>query len=276
MKSGQREKGASLIEIMVVLAISAVLVAFAVAQFGNAEASFDTQNIARELKVSLERARFDSVKRRPELPANFSRVLIESPTEFSVSLDLDRNGTIDLTDEKTIDLTNTGAMRILTEGISLPITISFDRRGKIISTDSLGNAVTPSFVVCDNCTSTTATSENAYVVAVSPTGTVRMYRFGETPDTFADPTVGVISSTADIDPMVSLQPGSGAPAGTPAITPTPDPTPSPTPSPSATPTPNATPTPTPQGDVCYRNERPANSGCVCMAPMTVHGNGQCK
>jgi len=269
------EKGASLIELLIVTAITIVLVGFAVSQFGNAEASFDTQGIAREFKVNLERARFDSVKRRPGLPANFARVLINSPTSFTVALDLDKDGSIETSDMRVVDITNTGNINFLTDGISLPIMISFDRRGRVAATDSLGNPVNPSFTVCNNCTSTTASRENAYIVSISPTGTVRMYQFGETPDTFANPTVGNISTTADIDPMVTVLPGSGAPVGTPAITPTPDPTtPTPVPTPTPSPTPNSSPTPV--VDICLRNERPADSGCVCVSPMSVRSNGQCR
>lgn len=269
------ERGASLIELLIVTSITIVLVGFAVSQFGNAEESFDTQSIAREFKVNLERARFDSVKRRPSLPADYSRILIDSPTKFTVGLDLDKNGAIGAPEMRVVDLSNTGNIRILTDGISLPILIAFDRRGRVTATDSIGNPVNPSFTICNNCTSTTASSDNAYIVGISPTGTVRMYQFGESPDTFSNPTVGNISTTADIDPMVTVLTGSGAPVGTPAITPTPDPT-TPTPVPTATPSPTPNPTPTPVVDICLRNERPADSGCVCKSPMYVRSNGQCK
>ncbi len=271
------QRGASLTEMLVVFALTAVLVSFAVSQFGSAEEVFKTQNIARELKVNLERARFDSVKRRPVLAANEARVIIESPTKFSVSLDRNNNGTLETSDKNTVDLQNTGDMRILTQGLSLPVTVSFDHRGKATAVDSIGNTLDPKFTVCDNCTPITVSSDNAYVVEVSPTGTIAMYRFGDPVDTLSVPTVGNISATGDVDPMVSHT-GGPAPVGTPAITPTPDPTPSvtPTPSPTPMPTPTGNPTPTPNADICYRNERPAESGCICESPMWVHENGQCK
>lgn len=82
-------------------------------------------------------------------------------------------------------------------------------------------------------------------------------------------------------PMITPTP---TPTPTPVPTPisTPTPTPTPTPSPSAMPTPtpvpspSATPVPTPTPIVCQKNEQPAQTGCICQAPMQVQGNGQCK
>ena len=58
-----RQAGVSLIEVLIVLVIVAVLVTIAIAQFSRPKEVFQRQNIAREFKVALERARFDSVKR---------------------------------------------------------------------------------------------------------------------------------------------------------------------------------------------------------------------
>jgi Tfp pilus assembly protein FimT len=65
------QSGISAIELIIVIVIIGVVVVFAVAQFGSAKPVFDRQNAAREMRVGLERARFDSIKRRTSLDTKF-------------------------------------------------------------------------------------------------------------------------------------------------------------------------------------------------------------
>src|SRR4029079_12806544 len=60
------ESGVTLIELLVVIVIIVIVCAIALMQRGSADAQFKRQNVARELKVAFERARFDSVKRRAQ------------------------------------------------------------------------------------------------------------------------------------------------------------------------------------------------------------------
>ena len=87
-----RQAGVSLIEVLIVLVIVAVLVTIAIAQFSRPKEVFQRQNIAREFKVALERARFDSVKRRPATVADEAKVIVNSSTSFSYITDLDGDG----------------------------------------------------------------------------------------------------------------------------------------------------------------------------------------
>lgn len=73
-----------MIELIVVVVVVSVLVLFAVATFGDAGDVFDTQNVARELKVNMERARFDSVKRRPSNVGEMAKIVIVGATSFTV------------------------------------------------------------------------------------------------------------------------------------------------------------------------------------------------
>ncbi len=50
------QSGVSIIEILIVVAISIILVGFAVAQLTQSKTNLQRQNVARQLKVSLERA----------------------------------------------------------------------------------------------------------------------------------------------------------------------------------------------------------------------------
>src|SRR3954468_11661550 len=89
------QRGVSMIETLVVLAILAVLSTAAILSLGNSAKNLERQNIAKNFKISLERARFDSIKRRASDCENRSRVEITSATSFKLLTDSNENGTID-------------------------------------------------------------------------------------------------------------------------------------------------------------------------------------
>ncbi|MDQ3322790.1 MAG: prepilin-type N-terminal cleavage/methylation domain-containing protein [Acidobacteriota bacterium] len=181
------QRGYSLIEIMIVLVITAILVTFAIARFGNAGTNFKRQNISRELKVNLERARFDSVKRRAENTAR-AEVTLVNATSFTVKTDMNQNGTLDASDTKTIDFTGQSNVKIVGDALVFPITIQFDRYGRIEAKDKTEKDITPIFTICtDGCAADNATPANADVIYVSPSGTVAMLKGGEKQPTFASP-----------------------------------------------------------------------------------------
>ena len=279
-----RESGKSIMEMLIVLAIAAVLVTVAIAQLGNSTENLDRQNIAREFKVALERARFDSVKRRPEACEDMSRVVITSATRFELITDLNQNGTLEPASEtRTTTFGTRGNVNIVGEDIAFPTTIRFDRRGNATSGDcgALVDVVQEAIFCNTPCTAASANSDNSNIVFVSRTGTAAMLPGGTTLPDFDDPDVTEIEATTQVNPLVAVwdpvegEPSpSPSPSGTPIPTPTPTPTPIPTPSPTGTPA--GTPTPTPTPVACLRNESPDETGCVCMSPMWVRNNGQCK
>jgi prepilin-type N-terminal cleavage/methylation domain-containing protein len=77
----------SLIEVVVALVILGILSAFAIIAIGRSRKDLERQNVAKEFKISLERARFDSVKRRASDCNNMSRVEITSATSFTLLTD---------------------------------------------------------------------------------------------------------------------------------------------------------------------------------------------
>ena len=100
----QTQAGFSVVEMLIAVVIIMVLVTFAVMQFGASAASLERQNIARQFKVNLERARFDSVKRRAANCADMARVEIWSPTSFDLLIDRNQNGTLETGSEtSTVD-----------------------------------------------------------------------------------------------------------------------------------------------------------------------------
>ena len=270
MKVGMNaQSGFSVIETLIVLVVAAILVTFAVSRFGRSGDNFARQNIAREFKVDLERARFDSVKRRASVCANMSRVTINNATSFSVTTDLNQNGTLETAETMDRSFANQGDVTIIGNGVTLPLTIRFDERGHALLSDCLSTPPpnVPLLYFCNGiCTPTTADAQNSNVVFISPTGTVAMLSGGDSMPTFANPNVSNVNSTLQVNPLLAVW----APT-----TPTPTPTPTPSPAPTPVPSPTATPAPT----YCNTSppwSSPATSGCTCQAPMWVRSNGQCK
>lgn len=273
------ERGASVMELVIVLSISLILLTFAVAQFGGADDNLHRQNVARELKVSLERARFDSVKRRPGSAADMSKVTILSSTSFSYTADFNQNGQIDEPGEtRIIDFSGRSDVEISGNGLVFPITVRFDQRGHITAANGDGDEIVPLFYICNGpCTQATATTANANIIYVSPTGTVAMMTGAETVASFDNPAVTAVNSNTSINPLLAVWDDSAdGPAPTPTPVPTPTPAPTPTPSPTPTPAPGPTPTPTPVAATCAYGERPSQTGCICRSPMWVRTNGKCQ
>lgn len=274
------QNGISVIEIMIVLVITAILVTFAVAQLGSSKTNFTRQNYARELKVSLERARFDSVKRRAENWDDLSRITLENATSFSVLVDLNQDGVVSSSEIKKVSLSSSYGIKIVGNNLVFPISIRFNRRGQVIVVDGTSTEIPAYFIVCsNNCTYQTANAANSSIIYVSATGTVTMTEGGSTLPNFQNPSVTNVSSNSGVNPWVGLpQENSNPTANTlPSPTPTISPTTTPTPSPTATPvsSPTATPVSSPTPRFCNSGERPAATGCYCNLPMTVRSSGKC-
>ena len=161
--------GFSLIEVFIALVIIGIITAFAILAFGSSKVDLHRQAVAREFKIYLERARFDSVKRRAEDP-NRAALTLNNATSFTVQLDFNEDGTLEGNETRTVDFTQRSNTQILvTDTYNYPVTISFDRRGHATTVDSLGNEITPVFTICSNCT---AQEPDQSVIALSTTGTV--------------------------------------------------------------------------------------------------------
>jgi prepilin-type N-terminal cleavage/methylation domain-containing protein len=295
------QSGKSLIEVIVVLVVAAILVTFAVAQFGKTDKYMTRGNFAREFKVNLERARFDSIKRRAEgAAAALSRVIITSATSFTVITDYNQDGKLDPATESRV-VNFTGGIKFV-GSLVYPITLTFDRHGHVYATNGVmidGNpqAISPVFTICDKgCTLETANASNSSVISISPSGTVALLKGGETPPNFNKPNVSNVSSSQDVNPWVSTADEDATTVDHPTSTPVPTPVSSATPTPTATatptstatptatatpvpttsPSPTATATPTPTPNACATGARPAQTGCTCYLPKTVRASGKCQ
>lgn len=288
---------------LIVLVIFGIITTFAILALGSSSAIIERQTIAKEFKVALERARFDSVKRRPTGCADMSRVEITSATSFTYLTDTNRNGTLEPGSEsQLVEFGDRSDVAIVFDPEpTYPVIIRFDQRGNTTSgaCGSEVTAKTPTIFCQLPCTAATANESNSNGVYVSPTGTVAFLIGGEALPTFSPPTVTNVATNSGINDELAVWTGtpptpnpSATPSGTvsptptptlpplptitpiplPSVTPIETPTPIPTATPTATPEPSATPLPD-----CARNERPGDpAACYCRPPMSVSQNGKCQ
>jgi prepilin-type N-terminal cleavage/methylation domain-containing protein len=179
------QSGFSLIEVLIVLVMMGILTVLALMQLGSSRVDFQRQRIAREFKIYLERARFDSVKRRADTLADSAKVVLNGPSSFTVSLDFDGDGTLLNTETRTINFADrTDAVIQVSDTLDYPVTLSFNRRGLVEAHDASNNPVTPLFTICSDCS---AGSPDITRISVSTSGTVAELLAGQDPGTLTPP-----------------------------------------------------------------------------------------
>lgn len=200
MRRRTGESGISLIETLVVVVIVAIVSAMALMQLSTSNSQFHRQNAARELKVAFERARFDSVKRRPSNTGLFARVMLDTAS-FTLTTDMDLSGTLDAADDQTRDLSGRNVVIAGGTGISLPYTVYFNQRGEAV--DDTGAAISPVFLVCNgSCMSPTDASAN--LILVTPTGTVNLLPGSAEAPAFPAPNVTSVPPGSGVSNMVTV------------------------------------------------------------------------
>ena len=181
------QSGFSLLELLIVLVMIGILTTLALMQMGSSRVDLQRQRMAREFKIYLERARFDSVKRRAEGTTETAKVVLDGPTKFTVSLDFDGDGTMRPGETRTVDFSHrTDATIKVSDSWSYPVTLAFDRRGLVTTVDGLGNTVTPLFTICSDCSDA---SPDITRISVSTSGTVAELRAGQDPQTLPSPPI---------------------------------------------------------------------------------------
>lgn len=190
----KRQEGFSVTEMIIVLVVLAIVTTFAIMQLGRSKVDLQRQQIAREFKVYLERARFDSVKRRAANSADMSKIVLNSSSSFTAIIDFNESGKIDSTDVRQVDFSQRSSAKILVSDVfNYPVTISFNQRGHITVLDGLNNEINPVFTICSNNCSDISTNNNELsVISVSTTGTIAILK--NVLDVTALPTPVVTSS----------------------------------------------------------------------------------
>jgi len=185
-----RQDGFSVIELLIVIFIIGVLTALAYMRMGDSKVDFERQRMSRELKINLERARFDSVRRRATTENEMGRVVLTGPTAFRVQLDYNRT-TNTFNEDRVVDFTQRSNSVIqVSDTLNYPVSVLFDWRGYIIARDGAGNTINPViFTICNDCATA---SPDTTRISVSPSGTVAVLRQGQDPQAAPSP---VISNT---------------------------------------------------------------------------------
>ncbi len=195
------ERGNSLVELVVVMVIIAIVTTLAVIQYAAPRRQYSRQNVSRSLKVALERARFDSVKRRAEAASARAKVIVNT-TSFTLAIDKDKNGSIQSADEVATSFAGQN-ITITGSGMVFPVTLTYDQRGEVTAVDATSTAVNPVFRIClGNCS--TPTNSNSDLVVVTPTGTVNLLGGAASPPSFAAPPVTAIGTGDNVNPLLTV------------------------------------------------------------------------
>ena len=128
--------GFSVIELLIVVATISIVAGMGIIQIVRSRQLMIRANAARELVSYLEKARLDSVRRRPATTAEMAQVSIINANFYSVTMDADGNGTLDAPRVMSLP-TNTDIQFTGT----FPRTIYFNWRGRTV--DSTNTITTP-------------------------------------------------------------------------------------------------------------------------------------
>ena len=184
------QSGVTLVELLVVIVIISIVAALALMQRGKTDVQLKRQNVARELKVALERARFDSVKRRAQSSPTDARskVTINSGSYVLTTYVVDSAGTATASTQ-TSDASGQNVVISGNNSITLPYVIYYNQRGEAV--DAAGTSISPSFYICQ-VTCSSPGSANANLVVVTPTGTVNLLSGDSSVPSFSPPGVTVV------------------------------------------------------------------------------------
>lgn len=183
------QDGVTLTELLIVIVIIAVVSSFAIMQRGSANEQFQRQNIATQLKVAFERARFDSVKRRADGSFASMAYVTVTPSSFTLHT-YNTSGTI-------VNQTTpvpTGIVIGKYDGTTLTsFDVSFNMRGET------SQSPLPQFYVC-NTSCSSPTNSTANIVLVTATGTVNLLAGGSGLPVFGVPSQNSVPNTNGINP----------------------------------------------------------------------------
>ena len=129
------ERGFSLLEMLIVIAMIAVVTAFAFMRIAEAQRAMRLTNATRQFTSYLEKARLDSIRRHADEVVQMATVTINSANSYSVTIDSNNDGALD--PPFTINIPPQDG--VLFNGIAFPTTIRFNWRGRTV--DSSKNLI---------------------------------------------------------------------------------------------------------------------------------------
>ena len=131
--------GFTVLELLIVITMITVIAGFGIMQVVRARRVMVRENAARELMSYMEKARVDSVRRRPAAAGQMAQVTILNATFYSLTIDSTGDGTLDAP-----QIISLPAGADLNFQPPYPRTIYFNWRGRTV--DAAGNLANPSYV----------------------------------------------------------------------------------------------------------------------------------
>lgn len=120
-------RGASLVEMLIVVALIGIVTAWAILRVVEAQQSVRLSGAIQELTAYLDKARLDSIRRRATVLNQMAQVSITSPTSYSVSLDSNGDGQLD-----PPRVFNFPAGSITFNVADFPTIVRFNWRGRVV------------------------------------------------------------------------------------------------------------------------------------------------
>lgn len=120
-------RGASLVEMLIVVTLIGIVAAWAVLRIVEARQSVYLSGATQELIAYLDKARLDSIRRRATALNQMAQVSITSPTSYSVSLDTNGDGQLD-----PPRVFNFPAGSITFNVADFPTIVRFNWRGRVV------------------------------------------------------------------------------------------------------------------------------------------------
>jgi Tfp pilus assembly protein FimT len=181
------ERGISIVELLIVVAMIGIVTAFAVIRIVGAQRALQLSNSSREFTAWLEKARLDSVRRHAMVAGEMASVTVVSANSYSIVIDQNGDGTLDPARTITIPATNGATF----SGIAVPLIIRYNWRGRPVDTN--GNLMNISFTIQD-------ADGNVNPVNVASTGDIS---HGSNVNT-STVSVSGVSNTSNIKSKVSI------------------------------------------------------------------------
>lgn len=198
------ETGSSVVELLIVLVIIGVLATMALVGVGDSRKQMLRMNLSRELKVNMERSRFDAIKRRVVTLSEMATITFNSSTRYTVKYDVNQNGILEAAEARVIDLGSRSSVTITGTNLTFPATLYFDENGNAVLRNASSTVITPMLTLCDAGCQAPLSATNATLLSISPTGTVAMLPGGATVPTFSAPTITQLTTGTDINPAIKV------------------------------------------------------------------------
>jgi prepilin-type N-terminal cleavage/methylation domain-containing protein len=257
------QNGFSLIQLLITIAVVAIVSALAVYGIATARQRVRLTNSSRLLASYIEKARVDSVRRHAETAGQLAGITFLTNRSYRVTMDFDGDGTMETRvvtlDEGVVIATN-----------PLPDPITFDWRGRLVAAPDKRVSITLEY------------GNDQRSVDVTRSGDVTIDS-QEYLDDVPDVNINVnapsgIDNDSTLNGNYSATPTptvvpTPTPTPTPPVDPTPTPTATPTPTPTATATPTPTPTPTPSGTATPTPTPTPCSVSASPSALSIHKNG---